>query len=154
MLFYIQAADGPLDFVWCQQSSEAPHAVCLPNLRSLKLRCLAMEHAHIDSDLLASLDRSDTILATSPIQELEADSLEAAQLVCGILTLERVKLSSMRQLLLWCDLAHDLKNKADKAASEIDQQLKRHCAERHLSRLVMHKFWTSGRPEDECACCT
>ena len=89
-----------LDFVWIHGSKDHPHGISLPDLRSLDLRCDFRPGVNISRKEVNSLDRTDTVLATSPIIELEMVSLKAAKLVSNIMDFHRARLPNLKQLLI------------------------------------------------------
>ena len=142
------------DFLWVHESKSGPHGICLPLLQHLCLTSTARPMSGFNDGIIDRLDRSDTVLATSPIMELEMDSLQAARLVCGMMTFARAKLPNLKQLLLSSDLARTLKSAADSAARDIHSRLAGHQQQRQLTMLIEHKESYTGYEDDQCACCT
>lgn len=142
------------DFILLQEDRSEPHGVMLPHLQSLDLRCNWYDRIHFSCTAVFSLDRSDTILSTSPIQELEMKSIESAVLICRILTFKRATLPSLRQLLFSASCNAILRHDTTEGAQLIAAQLAGHCTRRNLVRLVTHDDNSHGNDEEPCSCCS
>lgn len=126
------------DLAWMYASGGESHAVSLSHLRRLNLRCHDRElvdHA-VSKTTLQTLARTNTMLATSPIEELEADSMEEMKILMSLMS--TCKLSHLKQVLL----SAPLYDPYDPCESEEDALVKERfyaeCASRNLVVVVYH----------------
>ena len=142
-----------LDFIWLQQFKSLPHKICLPRLRILSLRVSSRRADHFKTTSIKALDRSDTILATSPITELQMTSVQSARLICDILRFQRVSLSHLRQLAFCSDFAKLLQAEVEGTSQSLLLDFAKHCSQRGLRRVIIHDSDYTGADGDQCSCC-
>lgn len=142
-----------LDFIWLQQFKSLPHKICLPRLRILSLRSSSRRADHFKTTSIKALDRSDTILATSPIAELQITSVQSARLICDILQFQRVSLPNLRQLAFCSDFAKLLQAEAGETSQSLLLDIAKHCSQRGLRRVIVHHSDYTGADGNQCLCC-